>query len=661
MKRFFLSLLASLLIAFGCKDSKEPVTPTIDPLADFRIEVYDVTTTSVRFRITPNDTQMRYVAMMTPKSYFDSFGSDDEYINDDLLWFEEKMYDEGISAEEFYSRELKQGVMEDTQGDLTPETSYYVYAYGMNLNGLVITPLYKMEFTTKSVDIEELNFQIEVSEVDYSSALITVTPDRDDAYYFVNAFSEEEYQEWGGDAQAFANQLIALRDYYFAKGATVEQMVANLGFVGKKSLRVDDLKAGVKYYAYAIGINADFLACSHATADVFYTLSAEQVDLSFDVDIRDVKYDRISGSVTPSSDEHSYICAVQSANVKDWYRTDEEFMDAIISDIKYWQGGVDKALRRGAISLDNIGGIAPASDYLLVCFGFDGAVTTPLYTYPFSTPIAEGDPQTLTIELSISNITYNSVNVTTDPSEGVYYFASYVESQSFDAAVRRLGTEDRAIAHFANADIDYGAEFFYCSRAEYLSDVGATLGRYTHLFNQLTPDTEYIAFAIAVDISTGELASERGFLSEPFTTAQKIVSTAKVEFLFGNYYDGTELAELDPSKYLRCKGLVVLPYTIKVNDEAAKWYTGFFAGDYTEWGCTDDDIYAELVKYGYNFDSEQVSLNSEGGVAVLSYDTAFSFLGIAEDANGNFGLGTLEVVTLSRDGVSPAEEFLQRQ
>ena len=105
-------------------------------------------------------------------------------------------------------------------------------------------------------------------------------------------------------------------------------------------------------------------------------------------------------------------------------------------------------------------------------------------------------------------------------------------------------------------------------------------------------------------------------------------------------------------------GYVVMPYGVVPNDDAMNWYTGFFDGDYASWDCTDEDIYAELITYGYEWDSNLVSLNRESGVAVLQYDAPFTFLGIAEDYDGNFGLGTLEVVTLSRGGTSPAQEFL---
>lgn len=178
------------------------------------------------------------------------------------------------------------------------------------------------------------------------------------------------------------------------------------------------------------------------------------------------------------------------------------------------------------------------------------------------------------------------------------------------------------------------------------------------LYNQLEPSTDYVAYAIAVDIMTGELASDKGFVSDVFRTLEKVVSDATVTIELGNYYDGSALAELDPARFLNCKGYVVLPYTVTPSDSAAAWYTGFYNGDFTEWGCTDDDIYAELVTYGWEWGSEYVSENRESGIAVLSYDTPYTFLGIAKDSEESYGPGFITVVTLTADGVSPAEEFL---
>lgn len=655
-----IALFAIMTMLSGCNSENEP-TIKPDEKPDFNIEILSTTETSVSFRITPKDADMRYVAMMTTKSDFDEFNSDEAYIEDDIYYFESIINEQGKTAEEYYEEILKKGTTEDTQKNLSPETEYYLYAYGMTLQGEVTTKMYKMAFTTSAVTIEDIKFDVAVSDISYTEASITITPEDKKAVYFVNVFSDEDYEKWGGDENAYAKQLAYVREYYLSIGRTIEEIIANLCYAGDKVIPVQQLSADTHYTAYAIAVNSDFLAISKASTAEFSTLSAESKELTFECNITDIQYDRIAGTLTPSNNEDTYICSVQYADAADWYDTDEEFIESIVMDIDLWHGGVENSLHQGPTSLDSITGLSAETDYILVCFGYSGAATTGITTFPFTTAKASGDPKDLTVTFTIDELTHNSVKITTNPSVGAYYFVSYTDTGSFNEKVDELGTEDLAVAYFANNDIDYGAEFFECTRAEYLADLGATLGTHTHFFNQLTPSTEYIAFAIAVDMETGDLASTKGCVSEAFTTLEKVVSNAKIEFVFDKYYDGTALAELDPANYLNCTGKVVVPYTITANDDAMSWYTSIGEGDYTEWGCTDEDIYDELVTWGYEIGSELVQLDSEGGLAVLTYDTPFTFLGIAMDWEENFGPGTLTVKSFSRDGVSPAEEFLASQ
>ena len=657
---FFYGILLTLALAFaGCKETPDvPPTP-IDPVEqpDFVIEVKSITDTSVEFTITPEDEEMTYITMMTTKEYFDEFEDDKAYINDDLLWLENAAYDAGMELSEYLPDILKKGVISDTQDKLDPATEYIVYAFGLSDNGIVTTSLYKQTFTTLSTGLTELNFEIEVTDVGYDTATITVTPDNDKAFYFVNVFSLEDYQNYGGDESAFAAHINKLRNYYYGLGATADQMVANLGYVGAKSLSVEDLKAGTKYMAYAIGIDERFVANSLATVVEFETIAAEVADLTFEVDITKIDYDHIEGSVTPSNNDDTYICSVQYASSLEWSESEEAFVESIVDDITAW-GNIEDSLRKGVMSLDGISGLQSETDYIIVCFGYDGAPTTAPHITHFTTPAATGNPEDLVVTFEVSDITHNSVYVTTTPSVGAYYFTFYTEAEEFDLLVEDYGSVDACVAYLANYEIDYGAEWFECSRAEYLMDLGASLGKEKNFYNQLEPATEYVAYAIAVDMETGELASEKGFVSDVFRTLDKVVSDAAVTIEFGNYYDGSALAELDPARFLSCKGYAVMPYTVIANDSAAAWYTGFYDGDFTEWGCTDDDIYAELITYGWEWGSEYVSENRESGIAVLSYDTPYTFLGIAKDSEESYGPGFITVVTLTADGVSPAEEFI---
>ena len=663
----FYGLLLSIAIALvGCKSTPEvPPTPNepidpVDPIEkpDFVIEVNSITDTSVEFTITPEDEQMTYIAMMTTKKYFDEFEDDEAYIMDDLLWLDDAAYEAGVELSEYLEGVLKKGVVNDMQDKLDPATEYIVYAFGLTHNGIVTTPLYKQAFTTLATELTELSFDISISDIGYDTATINVTPNNDKAIYFVNAFSYEDYEYYGGDASAFTEHLTQLRNYYYSLGATADQMVANLGFVGTRSLPIEELEVGTKYMAYAIGIDERFIANSEATVVEFETLAVEASDLTFEVELTDIAYDHIEGSVTPSNNEETYICSIQSASALEFSESEEAFMESIIADIKAW-GNIEDSLRKGVMSLNSISGLQAESDYVIVCFGYNGAPTTAPHITHFTTPAATGNSEDLIVTFEISNITHNSVNITTTPSVGVYYFTYLTKLDDFNALVEELGSVDAAIVYTANYEIDYGAEFFFCSRAEYLYELGASIGEEYNFYNLLEPATDYIAYAIAVDMQSGELASDKGSTSEIFRTQNKLTSNAGVSIEFGNYYDGSALAELDPARYLNCKGYVVLPYTVTANDKADAWYTGFYNGDYMELGYTDNDIYAELITYGWERGSEQVSENRESGLAVLLYDKPYTFLGIAKDSAGNYGVGFIDVVTLTKDGVSPAEEFIE--
>lgn len=650
----------AMLLAVGCQPEPTDKPNQPDEKPCFTFEILEANKTSVSFRVTPLAKEMPYIVMITDKAMFETFESIDAYIADDLAWFNQLATDMGITLEEYLATVLTTGVWEDSAEGLTPNTEYYLYAYHLTASGEVVSDFEYKEFKTAAIATSDATFEVSVSDISYNTATVNVVPSSSTATYFVNIMSEERLADYGEGAEAYINHLVALRDYYLGMNATTEQMIANLCFAGEKSLTVDDLKAGTKHYAYAIGVDEDFLPNTKAFVIEFETTTAESSALSFEVDFTNFYYDHVDGIVTPSNNDETYICSIQTAESLTWYDSEEEFMQTLLDDFEWWHGGVETALRTGITDLSTFGGLYPETEYIVVCFGYDETPTTELFTFPFTTTEASGNPADLTVEFAIDyeRLSHNTVYVTATPSVGAYYFLSYISTSDLEYYIEEYGSQDAALIAFANEEIDYGADYFWCSRAEYLTDMGATLGTSTMMFNQLNPATEYIIYAVAVDINSGDVVGEHVSVSEAFTTLDKVVSSAAVEFEFGNYYDGSALADLDPERFLSCNGYVVMPYTVVPNIDAMNWYTGFYDGDYTEWGCTDEDIYAELITYGYEWESDLVSLNRESGVAVLQYDAAYTFLGIAEDYEGNFGPGTMNVVTLSREGVSPAQEFI---
>ena len=290
--------------------------------------------------------------------------------------------------------------------------------------------------------------------------------------------SEERLADFGEGDEAYINHLVALRDYYLGMNATTEQMIANLCFAGEKSLSVDDLKAGTKHYAYAIGVDNEFLPNTKAFVVEFETPTAESSELTFECNITERYYDHVDGTVTPSNNEETYICSIQTAESLTWYDSDEEFIQTLIDDLEWWYGGVESALRTGVTDLSTLGGLSPEKEYIVVCFGYDETPTTELFTFPFTTTEASGNPADLTVEFAIDyeKLSHNTVYVTAKPSVGAHYFMSYISAFDLESYIEEYGTQDAALIAFANEEIDYGAEYFDCSRAEYLIDMGANRG-----------------------------------------------------------------------------------------------------------------------------------------------------------------------------------------
>ena len=151
-------------------------------------------------------------------------------------------------------------------------------------------------------------------------------------------------------------------------------------------------------------------------------------------------------------------------------------------------------------------------------------------------------------------------------------------------------------------------------------------------------------------MNTGKIALRTPFKSDVFRTTVLIESDAAVTFVIDKYYDGTELAELDPQQFSKCKGQVMVPYTIVPNQSAAHWRTTFAYGEFASWAERDDI----LVELDYKSDTDRTM-----GYAVVKYDQIVSFLGMAENAEGYTGPFTIFEFKAEKGGAAPAREFIE--
>lgn len=643
-----ISAVCGLLLWSCDKPQQEEPDGPQGPEVDFVLEVSDITATSCSFSVLPKDEAMSYVAMIVEKSAFDAFEDEYKYQDDDLEWFEIKAMEEGKTLEEWLEGFLHLGPFEGEEKGLMPGDTYYLYAYGLTSEGYFTTGITKLEFSTPEIQQTDLSFDISVSDIGLTKAKVSVQASVENAVFFMNVFSIEQYEEWGGGEVAFSNHAQALVDYYVTMGKTPEEMVTNLGSVGRGELIFDDLTDDTEYIAYAVGIDENFFVNSKATVVKFKTKKVVESSITFDIDIQGTTYCSVIGTVTPSNADQ-YICAIQPKAQLEQYESDADIMYELVSTYQRWDALEDVLYAGETVDLEPISSLSPSTDYVLLCFGWDEAPTTGLTRAEFKTLAEGGNPRAQEMTFYLSDIMHNKVTVSISPKLGLHYFYDCMSVAQLEEYIVSEGSEDEAICRFIDERIDYGAEFFNCTRAEYLADMGAALGKQKWTFTGLEEDTEYLIVAATVNMSTGKIALRKPFQSDVFRTTVLIESNAGIEFIIDKYYDGTELAELDPTQFSKCKGMVMVPYTIVPNADAVHWRTTFTYGEFASW-AERDDILFEL---DYQCDEDKTQ-----GFAVVHYDQIVSFMGIAVNDEGHTGPFALYEFTAQKGGASLAQEFI---
>ena len=88
-------------------------------------------------------------------------------------------------------------------------------------------------------------------------------------------------------------------------------------------------------------------------------------------------------------------------------------------------------------------------------------------------------------------------------------------------------------------------------------------------------------------------------ISETYTVEENTAALAEVSIDSYAWYDGAELAQLDPINFAGFEEYAVLLLKVSHNDKAAHWWTGCFMGDLSNPDeYSDRSIINNLVTYG---------------------------------------------------------------
>lgn len=227
----------------------------------FAISVTDITKNSATVNITPKDNSMTYyyfvVSEEVRQQMISQYGgiqkSDLEYLK---YCAERNDYDlDYYLSQVLVKGPISKDARDIVQTNLSPNTVYYAYCYGMDKDAKFTTDVYAEKFTTKNVEASNNVLTCEIVNTYNDGCDIKVTASNNDPYIVdaqPKAVWEKKLANNGGDAVKTANDILNVSysgnaDYYTKVG----------NFEGKVGVGSADTEYVLIICGYDAGVTTD--------------------------------------------------------------------------------------------------------------------------------------------------------------------------------------------------------------------------------------------------------------------------------------------------------------------------------------------------------------------------------------------------------------------
>lgn len=482
---------------------------------------------AVKVSVRPSDPiYMTYVTWVDSKQYIDGLGSDYDIFMDDLALIQQYASSYGLTMTETMWMFLKQGNWDGIYDNLTPDSEYYCYAYGVTDSLEYLTVVCKKDFRTLAIQKVDCTFDLSV-DAGHDSATLTVTPSDANVAYMAGLIDPDDFFGAYGSFSNESMQLLLndILESLMSQGITPQDYVENYTFKGRRELPpYEDLEPETKYMIYCVGLDANAEMITDAANLLFDTDEDPTIPpLTFEFDATDIRDRSITATVTPSDTVTSYCWNLVTADM-----TEEDIIAGMQADADLYIG-----------------------------FGV------------------------------VSDL------------------AGYVEM--------------------------------------YL----AVEGTRTRTFDNLVPDTDYKFYAVQLS-SSGEFSQPMVF-SGIITTTGSVVADCTAEVVYGNYYDGADLAAMYPDTFKGREGYAILPAYVKTEGNAVEYRYAMVEAEWADPSLhSDNDVIEYLAVYGFKFPYNYF---------FVTWDFEFAVISVAIDAQGNYGPVSRKTDILHKDGVSDPDEF----
>ena len=490
-------------------------------------------------------------------------------------------------------------------------------------------------------DVSGSGFKIEVLDLHSSHCKVKVTPEDLNSQYFCGVSTEDYLKTFGSfdDMQATATNFIETTIL-----ENSDLAIADLMKTGVYEREVTGLKPEQRFVVFACHTDEYGAVVSDVAMVVQVTPALEQVEMSFEIELDQITATSAMLFITPTTDD-DYVWLEFPEDVYK-YMTMEELQDFLLKNYKPFfplHTNTGEMVHSFDDKLD------PDTEYMIIVFGYDGGLTTPLFTEKFRT-LKPNDPADVTFEISYNNLTARSATVTFKPSDASVAYLAIVAGE--DELERNGGPTAEGVKKLIDKEIKKAILVGDCEDRAEFAKYYAQRGTATGSFS-LKPGMRHYACAVCLD-ADGEYASEVAICW--FDAPAEGATDASVSASVLKFFDGDALYASNPS-YSDFAGWAVVRLKFELGGSATDAIFTIYPVDVLEQeGAKDDDIRAMLLDDSllgeYNFNIEALT------DVQLEWGCDYRLYAIPLDASENTGeLFKLDIPALSREQASPVSEY----
>lgn len=259
-------------------------------------------------------------------------------------------------------------------------------------------------------------FAMSVTDITNNSCSYSITPADPDVRYYYNMrnlhgeYSIDAMTDYGSTEE---NIYYFTRDWYqfvaeqYGDRSWNDAMQPQLDKGPKSGTHADFykmLEPGTEYALYAIGFDADGFLTTPVEMLTFETTAPQQSTMTFDITIDRCLSTDAMFTVTPSTNDETYLVCVQSGDrYVNWFIENDKvesmaqpMIEQYASDSRY------PAVNRGPVTLKASDFVNPRSgeDYYVIVFGYNDGQTTPITLKRFRTESGWTEPEADIIDVT---------------------------------------------------------------------------------------------------------------------------------------------------------------------------------------------------------------------------------------------------------------------